>query len=165
MKCLVRPFGSGKRWWAFFWHFIILLFYPRPPDEIRQWRLLCEKAALWVVLFWVVDHTVYFQGMKGKIDEYSDSDEDQHDAYLERMKAEGKIREEGNDSDESDSGSGEWLFQHVRGRHYMLNLEDHQVWWGPFFPVSLFRWVFQPWRRRWRHCRRVSDSWNCSSFY
>ena len=45
--------------------------------------------------------------MKGKIDEYSDSDEDQHDAYLERMKAEGKIREEGNDSDESDSGSGE----------------------------------------------------------
>lgn len=47
------------------------------------------------------------QGMKGKIDEYSDSDEDQHDAYLERMKAEGKIREEGNDSDESESGSGE----------------------------------------------------------
>uniref|UniRef100_A0A3Q3AW79 FACT complex subunit SSRP1 n=1 Tax=Kryptolebias marmoratus TaxID=37003 RepID=A0A3Q3AW79_KRYMA len=48
------------------------------------------------------------EGMKGNIDEYSDSDEDQHDAYLERMKAEGKIREEGNDSDESDgSGSGE----------------------------------------------------------
>uniref|UniRef100_A0A8C6NKG7 FACT complex subunit SSRP1 n=1 Tax=Nothobranchius furzeri TaxID=105023 RepID=A0A8C6NKG7_NOTFU len=48
------------------------------------------------------------EGMKGKIDEYSDSDEDQHDAYLERMKAEGKIREEGNDSDESDgSGSDE----------------------------------------------------------
>ncbi|KAM7389798.1 hypothetical protein PAMP_023754 [Pampus punctatissimus] len=50
---------------------------------------------------------VYFQGMKGNIDEYSDSDDDQHDAYLERMKAEGKIREEGNDSDESDSGSDE----------------------------------------------------------
>lgn len=50
--------------------------------------------------------TVYFQGMKGNIDEYSDSDEDQHDAYLERMKAEGKIREEGNDSDESDAESG-----------------------------------------------------------
>ncbi|KAM7417611.1 hypothetical protein PAMA_017308 [Pampus argenteus] len=47
------------------------------------------------------------EGMKGKIDEYSDSDDDQHDAYLERMKAEGKIREEGNDSDESDSGSDE----------------------------------------------------------
>lgn len=47
--------------------------------------------------------------MKGKIDEYSDSDDDQHDAYLERMKAEGKIREEGNDSDESDGESGEWL--------------------------------------------------------
>ncbi|XP_054648086.1 FACT complex subunit SSRP1a [Dunckerocampus dactyliophorus] len=47
------------------------------------------------------------EGMKGNIDEYSDSDEDQHDAYLERMKAEGKIREEGNDSDESDSGSDE----------------------------------------------------------
>ncbi|XP_073343288.1 FACT complex subunit SSRP1a isoform X2 [Pagrus major] len=47
------------------------------------------------------------EGMKGKIDEYSDSDEDQHDAYLERMKAEGKIREEGNDSDESDAESDE----------------------------------------------------------
>uniref|UniRef100_A0A7N8YAQ7 FACT complex subunit SSRP1 n=1 Tax=Mastacembelus armatus TaxID=205130 RepID=A0A7N8YAQ7_9TELE len=47
------------------------------------------------------------EGMKGKIDEYSDSDDDQHDAYLERMKAEGKIREEGNDSDESDGGSDE----------------------------------------------------------
>ncbi|KAM4732715.1 FACT complex subunit SSRP1a isoform 1-T1 [Anableps anableps] len=48
------------------------------------------------------------EGMKGNIDEYSDSDEDQHDAYLERMKAEGKIREEGNDSDDSDgSGSDE----------------------------------------------------------
>lgn len=53
------------------------------------------------------DYEVYFQGMKGSIDEYSDSDDDQHDAYLERMKAEGKIREEGNDSDASDSGSGE----------------------------------------------------------
>lgn len=56
------------------------------------------------------DLEVYFQGMKGKIDEYSDSDDDQHDAYLERMKAEGKIREEGNDSDESDSGSGESIW-------------------------------------------------------
>uniref|UniRef100_A0A8C4GXJ5 FACT complex subunit SSRP1 n=1 Tax=Dicentrarchus labrax TaxID=13489 RepID=A0A8C4GXJ5_DICLA len=48
------------------------------------------------------------EGMKGKIDEYSDSDDDQHDAYLERMKAEGKIREEGNDTDESDGESGEY---------------------------------------------------------
>lgn len=56
------------------------------------------------------DLEVCFQGMKGKIDEYSDSDDDQHDAYLERMKAEGKIREEGNDSDESDSGSGESIW-------------------------------------------------------
>ncbi|KAM7000284.1 FACT complex subunit SSRP1a [Tautogolabrus adspersus] len=47
------------------------------------------------------------EGMKGKIDEYSDSDEDQHDAYLERMKAEGKIREEGNDSDDSGGESDE----------------------------------------------------------
>lgn len=54
---------------------------------------------------------VYFQGMKGNNDEYSDSDEDQHDAYLERMKAEGKIREEGNDSDESDGESGESVSQ------------------------------------------------------
>ncbi|XP_029918186.1 FACT complex subunit SSRP1a isoform X2 [Myripristis murdjan] len=47
------------------------------------------------------------EGMKGNNDEYSDSDDDQHDAYLERMKAEGKIREEGNDSDESDAESDE----------------------------------------------------------
>ena len=60
----------------------------------------------WVVDCLFFDRAVYFQGMKGKIDEYSDSDDDQHDAYLERMKAEGKIREEGNDSDESDGGSG-----------------------------------------------------------
>ncbi|XP_042349437.1 FACT complex subunit SSRP1a isoform X1 [Plectropomus leopardus] len=46
-------------------------------------------------------------GMKGNIDEYSDSDDDQHDAYLERMKAEGKIREEGNDSDDSGGESDE----------------------------------------------------------
>ncbi|XP_060935453.1 FACT complex subunit SSRP1a [Limanda limanda] len=47
------------------------------------------------------------EGMKGNKDEYSDSDDDQHDAYLERMKAEGKIREEGNDSEESDGESDE----------------------------------------------------------
>lgn len=43
--------------------------------------------------------------MKGA-DGYSDSDEDQHDAYLERMKQEGKIREEGDGSDESEGDSG-----------------------------------------------------------
>lgn len=59
-----------------------------------SWFLCCE-------------HDVVFQGMKGSIDEYSDSDDDQHDAYLERMKAEGKIREEGNDSDDSGGESGE----------------------------------------------------------
>uniref|UniRef100_A0A672QFV0 FACT complex subunit SSRP1 n=1 Tax=Sinocyclocheilus grahami TaxID=75366 RepID=A0A672QFV0_SINGR len=37
-----------------------------------------------------------------------DSDDDQHDAYLERMKEEGKIREEANDSDDSEGESGEW---------------------------------------------------------
>ncbi|XP_026855109.2 FACT complex subunit SSRP1a isoform X2 [Electrophorus electricus] len=47
------------------------------------------------------------RGLKEEIkakDGYSDSDEDEHDAYLERMKEEGKIREEGDsegDSDES----------------------------------------------------------------
>ncbi|XP_031443350.1 FACT complex subunit SSRP1-like [Clupea harengus] len=45
------------------------------------------------------------EGMKGK-DDMSDSDEDQHDAYLERMKEEGKIREEGG-SDESEGDSDE----------------------------------------------------------
>uniref|UniRef100_A0A3B1IGS7 FACT complex subunit SSRP1 n=1 Tax=Astyanax mexicanus TaxID=7994 RepID=A0A3B1IGS7_ASTMX len=48
------------------------------------------------------------EGMKAKDDMYSDSDDDQHDAYLERMKQEGKIREEANDSDDSEAGSGEW---------------------------------------------------------
>uniref|UniRef100_A0A6Q2XBQ7 FACT complex subunit SSRP1 n=1 Tax=Esox lucius TaxID=8010 RepID=A0A6Q2XBQ7_ESOLU len=37
-----------------------------------------------------------------------DSDEDRHDAYLERMKAEGKIREEANDSDDYEGESGEY---------------------------------------------------------
>uniref|UniRef100_A0A6Q2YT01 FACT complex subunit SSRP1 n=1 Tax=Esox lucius TaxID=8010 RepID=A0A6Q2YT01_ESOLU len=36
-----------------------------------------------------------------------DSDEDRHDAYLERMKAEGKIREEANDSDDYEGESDE----------------------------------------------------------
>ncbi|XP_031415591.1 FACT complex subunit SSRP1 isoform X2 [Clupea harengus] len=47
------------------------------------------------------------EGMKSKDDMYSDSDEDQHDAYLERMKEEGKIREEANDSDNSEGDSDE----------------------------------------------------------
>ncbi|XP_045071819.1 FACT complex subunit SSRP1 isoform X2 [Coregonus clupeaformis] len=47
------------------------------------------------------------KGMKGKDDMLEDSDEDQHDAYLERMKAEGKIREEANDSDDSAEESDE----------------------------------------------------------
>lgn len=50
-------------------------------------------------------HPTSLQGMKQSYDEYADSDEDQHDAYLERMKEEGKIREE-NANDSSD-GSGE----------------------------------------------------------
>lgn len=79
--------------------------------------------------------------MKGKIDEYSDSDEDQHDAYLERMKAEGKIREEGNDSDDSDgSGSGKMPFK-------QLNIWS---WCGKMLSLRLFlfRRVFQPWGGR-----------------
>ncbi|KAK1791889.1 hypothetical protein P4O66_013872 [Electrophorus voltai] len=47
------------------------------------------------------------EGMKTNEDMYSDSDDDQHDAYLERMKQEGKIREEANDSDDSEAGSDE----------------------------------------------------------
>lgn len=43
--------------------------------------------------------------MKGA-EGYSDSDEDTHDAYLERMKQEGKIREEADGSDESEGDSG-----------------------------------------------------------
>lgn len=80
---------------------------------IRLWKtflwLCCIVGSVGFLffLFFFFDCAVYFQGMKGKIDEYSDSDDDQHDAYLERMKAEGKIREEGNDSDESDGESGE----------------------------------------------------------
>ncbi|XP_063075712.1 FACT complex subunit SSRP1 [Engraulis encrasicolus] len=48
------------------------------------------------------------EGMKAtKEDMYSNSDDDQHDAYLERMKEEGKIREEGNDSESSEGESDE----------------------------------------------------------
>ncbi|KAG9345586.1 hypothetical protein JZ751_008730 [Albula glossodonta] len=47
------------------------------------------------------------EGMKGNDNMYSDSDDDQHDAYLERMKQEGKIREEANDSDDSEGESDE----------------------------------------------------------
>lgn len=47
------------------------------------------------------------KGMKGKEDIYSNSDEDEHDAYLERMKEEGKIREEANDSENSEGESDE----------------------------------------------------------
>ncbi|XP_055034233.2 FACT complex subunit SSRP1a [Misgurnus anguillicaudatus] len=46
------------------------------------------------------------ENMKGT-DGYSDSDEDKHDAYLERMKEEGKIREEADGSDESEGDSDE----------------------------------------------------------
>lgn len=55
--------------------------------------------------------------MKQSYDEYADSDEDQHDAYLERMKEEGKIREENaNDSsDGSGEETGEGRGQRVRG--------------------------------------------------
>lgn len=81
-------------------------------NEFNGYVVCCDCAAC-------------FQGMKGKIDEYSDSDEDQHDAYLERMKAEGKIREEGNDSDESEgSGSGEWLLQ---GKRNLKNHDERMV--------------------------------------
>lgn len=81
------------------------------------------SVGLGFCLFVFFDCVVYFQGMKGKIDEYSDSDDDQHDAYLERMKAEGKIREEGNDSDESDGESGEWQFHNHGGSCWLQS--DH----------------------------------------
>lgn len=51
--------------------------------------------------------------MKGT-DGYSDSDEDTHDAYLERMKQEGKIREEADGSDESEGDSGTWCTETKR---------------------------------------------------
>lgn len=79
-----------------------------------RWDLFCS------FFFSFLNVRSFFQGMKGKIDEYSDSDDDQHDAYLERMKAEGKIREEGNDSDESDGGSGEWPSHHDPCKRHML---------------------------------------------
>lgn len=42
--------------------------------------------------------------MNPSYDDYADSDEDQHDAYLERMKEEGKIREENANDSSDDSG-------------------------------------------------------------
>ncbi|KAL1023590.1 hypothetical protein UPYG_G00043250 [Umbra pygmaea] len=47
------------------------------------------------------------EGTKSKDDMMEDSDEDRHDAYLERMKEEGKIREEANDSNDSEGESDE----------------------------------------------------------
>nr|XP_014353403.1 PREDICTED: FACT complex subunit SSRP1 [Latimeria chalumnae] len=44
------------------------------------------------------------QGIKQSYDDYADSDEDPHDAYLERMKEEGKIREEAANDSSEDSG-------------------------------------------------------------
>ncbi|XP_069047482.1 FACT complex subunit SSRP1 [Lepisosteus oculatus] len=44
------------------------------------------------------------EGMKGNDNVYSDSDDDQHDAYLERMKEEGKIREEAANDSSDESG-------------------------------------------------------------
>ncbi|XP_043372372.1 FACT complex subunit SSRP1 isoform X3 [Dermochelys coriacea] len=44
------------------------------------------------------------KSMPQSYDEYADSDEDQHDAYLERMKEEGKIREENADDSSDESG-------------------------------------------------------------
>ena len=44
------------------------------------------------------------EGMNPSYDEYANSDEDQHDAYLERMKGEGKIREENANDSSDDSG-------------------------------------------------------------
>ncbi|KAG2464700.1 SSRP1 protein, partial [Polypterus senegalus] len=45
------------------------------------------------------------EGIKGNDNAYSDSDEDQHDAYLERMKEEGKIREEAANDSSDESGN------------------------------------------------------------
>ncbi|XP_064417009.1 FACT complex subunit SSRP1 isoform X2 [Latimeria chalumnae] len=44
------------------------------------------------------------EGIKQSYDDYADSDEDPHDAYLERMKEEGKIREEAANDSSEDSG-------------------------------------------------------------
>lgn len=66
---------------------------------------LCSRAGVCVAGAESSSHPASPQGMKQSYDEYADSDEDQHDAYLERMKEEGKIREE-NANDSSD-GSGE----------------------------------------------------------
>lgn len=59
--------------------------------------------------------------MKQNYDEYAGSDDDSHDAYLERMKEEGKIREENANDSSEDSGeeTGE-LFS--RDREKLANL-------------------------------------------
>lgn len=69
--------------------------------------LLCIYYDTTVYLLYYYGVFSSCQGIKGKDDMLEDSDEDQHDAYLERMKEEGKIREEANDSDDSDEESGD----------------------------------------------------------
>uniref|UniRef100_A0A672QFT7 FACT complex subunit SSRP1 n=1 Tax=Sinocyclocheilus grahami TaxID=75366 RepID=A0A672QFT7_SINGR len=65
------------------------------------------------------------EGMKRNDNMYSDSDDDQHDAYLERMKEEGKIREEANDSDDSEGESGEWQLSECSLVHCHFGFCDH----------------------------------------
>uniref|UniRef100_A0A3P8ZAD7 FACT complex subunit SSRP1 n=1 Tax=Esox lucius TaxID=8010 RepID=A0A3P8ZAD7_ESOLU len=83
------------------------------------------------------------EGMKGKNNEYSDSDDDQHDAYLERMKAEGKIREEGDGSDDSEGETDESFNpgeesdvaeEYVRALHLSLSFSSFI---STHFPASL----------------------------
>lgn len=77
---------------------------------INLWKgtnLEIECISKCLYSYGAIDFISMMQGMKVREDMYSDSDEDQHDAYLERMKQEGKIREEANDSDDSEAGSDE----------------------------------------------------------
>lgn len=69
---------------------------------------------------WAGPHSRLFpgQGMNPSYDEYADSDEDQHDAYLERMKEEGKIREENANDSSDDSGEETGEFAWAVPRHW-----------------------------------------------
>ena len=58
--------------------------------------VFCWKQA-WFVICWLQDKAPYRDDMSGS------DDEDDHDAYLERMKAEGKDRQSGDEDDDSDS--------------------------------------------------------------
>uniref|UniRef100_A0A8D2BFV5 FACT complex subunit SSRP1 n=1 Tax=Sciurus vulgaris TaxID=55149 RepID=A0A8D2BFV5_SCIVU len=83
------------------WGFI---YVHKPPIETKQGTQYTFSSIEREEYGKLFDFVRLKEGMNPSYDEYADSDEDQHDAYLERMKEEGKIREENANDSSDDSG-------------------------------------------------------------